>query len=134
MIGGRLHYTVLIVEDYPALQELLEEYLEFQGMVVWTASSCSEALALLKQFRPEIILSELEFVDGNVRSLLKQWREHESRQGWGPIPAIVISRLDWGEHECLTDGIGFQAYIRKPFAPSYLLAVINLMLDKKKRG
>ncbi|UBF30074.1 response regulator (plasmid) [Kovacikia minuta CCNUW1] len=124
-------YAVLLVEDFPVLQELIADFFELQGIVVWTASCCSQALALLEQFRPDLILSEIEFADGDAYFLLKHWREREAMAGWEPIPAIAISRLDKFKHEPLARAAGFQAYIVKPFDPEQLLVVTDLVLSTR---
>ena len=50
---------ILIVEDNPILREGLQEMLELEGFQVYTASNGRQALEDMKNFDPDLILSDI---------------------------------------------------------------------------
>ena len=67
-------YTILIVDDEPALQRLLGEILTQAGYRIETAGSCQEARSRFQQAAPDAVLLDVMLSDGDGFSLLGDLR------------------------------------------------------------
>jgi two-component system OmpR family response regulator len=56
--GAKEAIRVLVVDDEPSYREYLKRYLARKGYLVRTASSGAEAIALGREFRPQVILAD----------------------------------------------------------------------------
>jgi CheY-like chemotaxis protein len=88
--------TILVVDDEPALRELLVDALRDEAVAVHAAASGSEALALARQERPDLVVTDLCLGDCSGVDVIDQLRE-----SLGPLPAVVITGQ--GNAENLTD-------------------------------
>ena len=58
--------TVLVVDDFPDGLDLVAEYLAFRGFTVLTATNGAEALTVVRERKPQVVLMDLSMpgVDG----------------------------------------------------------------------
>ncbi|MDY6900913.1 MAG: response regulator [Cyanobacteriota bacterium] len=122
----------LVVDDEPDARELLAFILEEQGAEIELAGSAKEALSKLKNFVPDILISDIGMPEEDGISLLKKVRKLPHNQG-GDITAIALTAFAAEEDrkECLS--AGFQIHLTKPFDTDELIeAVINL--TEKDKG
>lgn len=80
--------AVLVVDDDEHIREVMAEMLSAEGFVVRTAANGREALALLQQWHPDLILLDLDMpeMDGRVFRV-EQLRSTDLAR----IPVIVMS-------------------------------------------
>jgi len=80
--------AVLVVDDDDHIREVIAEMLSAEGFVVRTAANGREALALLQQWHPDLILLDLDMpeMDGRVFRV-EQLRSPDLAR----IPVIVMS-------------------------------------------
>ena len=98
--------TILIIDDDVNIGNMLEEILKKEGFGVLRAYSGTEALLLLSQIRPDLILLDLMLPGLNGEELLPQIKE---------IPVIVVSaKVGIDEKVELLTG-GAVGYVPKPF-------------------
>ncbi len=123
---------VLVVDDEADARSLFQRLLEHQRIEVQTVESAGEAMPLIGQFRPDVIVSDIGMpvVDGyqfirNVRSLDK---EHGGR-----TPAIAATAFARSEDRTRALLAGFQAHVTKPVNSSELLAVIAALSGRTGR-
>ena len=90
-------YTIMIIDDDDAIGNLEQEVLERAGYAVQRAFSGTEALLLLKQKRPDMILLDLMFPGISGEDLLPQIQETPEISGKVYIQAV------WGIGFRLTD-------------------------------
>ncbi len=104
--------TILIVDDISVNVTILENILTHEGYEAMTALSVQEALGLMKQTRPDLILSDLSMpeIDG-----LEFCRMLKNDQATRDIPFIFITVLNTSKEkeEAFTAGAG--DFIPKPF-------------------
>jgi DNA-binding response OmpR family regulator len=72
--------TVLIADPDPAQQQVIADALRPRYRVI-TARSLSETVAQINQFRPAILLLEVDMPDGDGKTLIKQIRESPALRG-----------------------------------------------------
>ena len=111
---------VLVVDDDKMLREVLIGALEDEGYTVRAARNGREALVLLEQWRPDVILLDLMMPE------MDGWA-FRSRQlqlpAWADIPVIVLSagpNLRYG-----VDSLRSTAIFPKPFDLDLLLAAVD---------
>ena len=108
-------YTILIVDDEPALQRLLGEILTQAGYRIETAGSCQEARSRFQQAAPDAVLLDVMLPDGDGFSLLGDLRRERD------LPVLFLSARDEDEARLRGLGLGADDYITKPFLPQELL-------------
>ena len=112
--GGR---GVLVVDDDPTIRELVSVLLEAEGYQVKEASNGREALGLLEQWSPDVIVLDMlmPIMDG-VAFLDSQQASPRLRR----IPVIVMSASFRLKHE--GERSAASALLPKPFRIDELLA------------
>lgn len=104
--------TILIVDDISVNVTILENILTHEGYETMTALSVQEALELMKQTRPDLILSDLSMpeIDG-----LEFCRMLKSDQATREIPFIFITVLNTSKEKEEAFTAGAVDFIPKPF-------------------
>ncbi|MBS5672540.1 MAG: response regulator transcription factor [Lachnospiraceae bacterium] len=114
--------TILIIDDDVAIGNLEQEVLEWEGYLVQRAYSGTEALLLLKEKKPDLILLDLMLPGMSGEDILPQI------QG---IPVIVVSAKTAVEDKVELLLGGAVDYLTKPFDMKELLARIKVRLREK---
>jgi signal transduction histidine kinase/ActR/RegA family two-component response regulator len=117
---------VLVCEDDADSRDLLHEVLSGEGATVRVAAAAPEALQHLREFRPDVLVSDigLPLVDGYA--LIRQIRELSADDG-GRTPAIALTAYAGAEDARKAFSAGYQLHVAKPVEPSELSArVANL--------
>jgi CheY-like chemotaxis protein len=114
--------SILIVDDEPEVLSTLEGILRHHGAEVLTAASADEALKLLNQHQPTVLVSDLAMPGRNGFDLVRAVRAlpTPARQ----IPAAVLSAYLASEHASEAESAGFQIFIEKPVQPLELVGQI----------
>lgn len=112
---------VLVCEDDADSRDLLNELLCNEGAIVRLAAAAGEAMDHLREFRPDVFVSDigLPVVDGY--SLIRQIRQLTGEQG-GWTPAIALTAYAGAEDARRAFEAGFQSHMTKPVDPSELAA------------
>ena len=114
--------TILIIDDDVAIGNLEQEVLEREGYLVQRAYSGTEALLLLKEKKPDLILLDLMLPGMSGEDILPQI------QG---IPVSVVSAKTAVEDKVELVLGGAVDYLTKPFDMKELLARIKVRLREK---
>lgn len=120
--------TILIIEDEPAIQELLSVNLRHAGYTVQAAADAAGAQAIIGQALPDLILLDWMLPDIPGIRLARQLRGTERTRD---IPLIMLTAR--GTEQDKVDGLeaGADDYITKPFSPRELLARIRSLLRRR---
>jgi two-component system phosphate regulon response regulator PhoB len=118
---------VLVVEDDPAIAELVKHHFSKQGFTVTTTPSGEEALILVDELRPALIILDwmIEHVSGiEVCRRLRRNPAHAS------VPIVMLTAR--GEEEDRIRGLdtGADDFVSKPFSPKELVARANALLRR----
>lgn len=113
---------VLLVDDETDAREFLTAVLEAHGVQVQAAANAAEALAVLEQFRPDVLVSDLRMQEMDGHSLIRQIRALESQRG-GHLPAAAITAYLCEDPEVSTQA-GFETHLHKLVTPAELLQVV----------
>nr|WP_242035626.1 MULTISPECIES: PAS domain S-box protein [unclassified Leptolyngbya] len=118
---------ILVVDDEIDARELLVFLLEQQGAQVVAATSAHEALLLLSQSKPDILISDIGMPDMDGYMLIQHVRMLTPEQG-GQIPAIALTAYagEMNQQQALT--AGFQKHISKPIESEILIHIISSLI------
>jgi len=122
---------ILSVDDDRNTREMLQEALERGGAEVVSAASAAEALTALRQFRPDVLVSDIGLPEQDGYNLLQQVRALPPEQG-GAIPAVAVTGYARAQDRAAVLLAGYQAFTAKPVDLDELFAII-FRLAKRER-
>ena len=102
---------VLIVDDNPANLKLARLTLETAGYHVRTATDADEALALLREFHPRVILMDIQLPGMDGLELTRQLKADPAMDGTR-IVAMTAYAMKGDEEKALAAGC--DGYVTKP--------------------
>src|SRR5215472_1900769 len=115
---------VLVIDDDRLLCELIRTTFELEGFEVDTAYDVIEAERVLVESRPDAILLDIGLPGIDGIFYLERLRETPATS---TIPIVAISGSD--EAGRSARAVGAQAFLRKPFSPLELIALITPLID-----
>ena len=118
---------ILIIEDEPDIQELLDAYLRDAGYETATAGDGVEALARFQEASYDLILLDLMLpkIDGFG---VCEWIRRESA-----VPILMLTALDGEEEQLRGFELEIDDYVTKPFSMPVLLQKIRAILRRTAR-
>ena len=119
-------YTVLIVDDEESIAEPLRVRLQRLGFATLTANSGRQASELARRERPDCITLDLGLPDIDGFELCQQLVDDEATS---EIPVIIVSGNDSPDIVRRARAAGCHFFVRKPFDPNALLALIRQAID-----
>jgi two-component system phosphate regulon response regulator PhoB len=120
--------TVLIVEDEPAIVELVTFSLREAGWNCCAVQSVAEAWDFLQTRTPQLILLDWMLPDQTGLRLLARIRADRHFQ---EIPVIMLTAKSMEEDKLAGLNTGADDYVTKPFSPRELLARSRALLRRK---
>lgn len=121
---------ILLVDDQADIREFFTVALQQYGAVVKSVASAYEALEVLAQSHPDILLSDIGMPVMDGYMLMRQVRTWSAEQG-GQIPAIALTAYAGEINHQQAIAAGFQKHISKPVDPVELAqAIASLILQK----
>ena len=121
--------SILVVDDDRVNRTLLARALERSGHTVTTASDGAEALRLLAEAVPDVVLLDVVMPELDGMSVLERMK---ADVGLRDTPVIMISALDDFDSVVRCIELGAEDYLPKPFDPVLLRARIRAGLDKRR--
>jgi CheY-like chemotaxis protein len=123
---------VLVVDNEPDALDFAVFVLQQAGATVMSATSADEALTLLSQSQPDVLLSDIGMPDQDGYMLMQQVRSLPSSEG-GQVPAIALTAYagDIDYRQALA--AGFQRHLAKPIEPDALVKTIADLVQQHKR-
>jgi signal transduction histidine kinase len=112
---------VLVVDDEPDGRETVAAVLSTYHAQVTTASSAREALALLIESPPDVLVSDIGMPEQDGYDLIREVRRL-SRIEAAQIPAMALTAFAREEDRQQAIAAGFQMHVTKPIAPADLVA------------
>ncbi len=121
--------SILIVEDESALNEAYQLILKQAGYNIATAFNGNEALKIIKNFDPDIILLDLRMPHMDGVEFLRHYKLKENHPD---VKVIIFSNYDMQKEIDEAYKLGAHRYILKTWAsPKELLQIIETTLDNK---
>ena len=111
--------TVLVIDDDPAVIELLRRFLTKEGFEVVTATSGEEGLELAKTVHPQAITLDVLMPEMNGWTVLAALKADPDIAG---IPVVMVTIVD---DQSLGYALGATDYLVKPFPREQLIAILS---------
>ncbi|HVR98808.1 MAG TPA: response regulator [Thermoanaerobaculia bacterium] len=124
---------VLVVDDEADVRDLVTLMLEKCDAQVVAVESVAEALQVLPELRPDVLLSDLAMPGEDGYDLIRRIRALPASAG-GRIPAAAITAYARAEDRRRTLLAGFNLHVAKPIDPSELLAVVASLSGRVDPG
>jgi len=118
----------LVVDDKADARELIENLLAECHAEVLTAADARQALELVREAKPHVLISDIGMPDVDGFELLEKVRALGRAQG-GDLPAIALTAFTRAEDRQRARQAGFTSYLSKPVDPSKLIASIAQVLN-----
>lgn len=116
---------ILIVDDDPALREMLQAYLTGQGFRVRAVGDGLELDAELARESPDLLLLDLMLPGEDGLTISRRLRAHSQ------IPIVILSARGEDVDRIVGLELGADDYLAKPFNPRELVARIRAVLRRR---
>ena len=120
--------TILVVEDEPAIQELISVNLSFAGHKTLRAFDTEQATTLIRAELPDVVILDWMLPGQSGISFARQLRADERTRD---VPIIMLTARTDEEDKIAGLESGADDYITKPFSPKELLARIKAVLRRR---
>ncbi|MEO0378175.1 Transcriptional regulatory protein SrrA [Acaryochloris thomasi RCC1774] len=121
---------LLLIDDDPNLVLLVKDYLELRGYEVVTAKNGREALRVLEQNLPSLIICDVMMPEMDGYSFVKRVRDNP-QTSW--LPVLFLSAKGQIQDRVTGLNTGADVYMVKPFEPDELVAQIEASLKQTAR-
>jgi len=120
---------ILVVDDDADARELLTTLFQEGGARVSSAASAAQALALLKQETPDLLVSDIGMPEMDGYALIREVRRGDSERGVR-VPAVALTAYARMEDRTAALQAGFDTHVAKPLNSSELLGVAVSLLRR----
>jgi len=114
--------SVLVIDDVSDVTEMLSVLLTHAGYEVAAASSAPEALALARDRRFDMVISDIGMPDMNGYELAETLR---LQPGYENVPMVAVTGFSMFDDRNRSLTAGFNAHVTKPIDPRSFLELIE---------
>jgi PAS domain S-box-containing protein len=115
---------IMIVDDEPDTREMLRLLMGQLGAEVRVCASSDEAMGVLNEWNPDVIVSDIEMPDEDGYELIRKVRRLEAEKGGRTVPAVALTAYGRVEDRLQALSAGYQIHMAKPAEPNELALVI----------
>ncbi|MGQ9615896.1 MAG: response regulator [Spirochaetota bacterium] len=118
---------ILIIDDNAPVREILKSALKDKGYTVYEAKNGEEGLAIFKNIKPEIVLTDVRMPELSGIEITKHIKEIKE-------DADVIIMTGFGSEELVIEALqaGASNYIKKPIVFSDLFTILDNIINKRE--
>ncbi|WP_418603226.1 response regulator [Hwangdonia sp.] len=116
---------IVLAEDNPTLLLLLKFKLENEGFELFTASDGKEAMALIENQSPDLILTDIMMPFNDGLEVISHIRNNLKKE----TPVIVFSTAGQEQMVLKAFKLGANDFMSKPFSPDELIVRIKRFLN-----
>jgi DNA-binding NarL/FixJ family response regulator len=121
--------TILVVDDDLGTRLSISDYLELSGYLVITANDGQEALALVLEYQPDLMVTDIVMPRMNGYELVRQVRQYPE---FRLLPVILLTARIKTQERILGYQSGCDLYLPKPFELEELAAAIRNLLARSQ--
>ena len=118
-------YHLFVVEDDPAMRDMLSSYLEKQGMAVTSMPSAEDLMRRIHRLRPDLVVLDVSLPGESGLQACQRLRADGDR-----VPIILLTARTEEIDRVLGLEMGADDYLGKPFSARELLARIRAVLRR----
>lgn len=118
--------TILVVDDEPAIVQVIRERLERESFEVASAGTAQDALQAVVDRAPDLVVLDLMLPDLDGFEVLRRLR----KEGYS-LPVIILTARDDDVDVVVGLELGADDYMVKPFNPRELVARVRAVLRRR---
>jgi CheY-like chemotaxis protein len=122
---GKMAQRLLLADDSITIQKVVELVLAEEGFEIMAAGDGEEALAAMSQFRPDVVLADIDMPKMNGYQLCEKIKADPDTK---KVPVILLAGAFEPLDEELAKNVGAEDYVIKPFESQELISKINAVL------
>lgn len=125
--------NILVVDDERTIREVVRRYLELEGFAVTEAETGPQALSILQESRPDLIVLDIMLpgVDGfSITRRLRSAADYHPLHVDDDIPIILLTARTNEVDRVAGLELGADDYVTKPFSPRELVARVKAVLRR----
>lgn len=122
---------ILVVDDSITVRRVMERLLQRNGYRVALASDGLEGLAMLRDERPAVVLSDIEMPNMDGYDFVRQIRADPTLD---TLPVVMITSRAAEKHRTYAMELGANDYLGKPYSEAELLKLLENYTQKDERG
>jgi CheY-like chemotaxis protein len=119
---------ILIVDDEEGFRDGMADLLDMEGYAVAVAGDAIEAVRMVPEFRPEVILLDLRMPLLDGEGFLRGMSGVPATR---KVPVVLISARE--DLRAVAERTGAAGFLQKPFEAPQLLALLEKVLPEKKQ-
>jgi DNA-binding response OmpR family regulator len=116
--------TILVVDDEPKITRLARDYLEKSGYKVLVSGDGQEAITVVRQHKPDLIVLDLMLPGMDGLDVCRILRKESD------VPIIMLTARAEEADQLIGLELGADDYISKPFSPRALVARVRALLRR----
>ena len=117
--------TIVIADDDNDLRLLVEVTLENPAYKIFTAVDGTQALEVVKQHHPDLLIIDWMMPGLNGCEVVTQLRQHPHM---ATLPVVMLTAKDAQEAQAQTASLALTGYLVKPFSPLELIQKVREVL------
>lgn len=121
--------TILVVDDDEGTRLSLRDYFELEGYIVATAEDGWQALELINQCQPQLVITDISMPRIDGFAFLKSLRQQPA---WRLLPVICLTARTQTQERVQGYQTGCDVYIEKPFELTEIGAVVKNLLARSQ--
>ena len=125
---------IIVVDDEPDAGAVMQEILQQTGATVRLANSAIEALAMIRQSRPDLLISDIGMPQIDGYQLLRMLRGEEEAAGQTALPAIALTAFARPEDKRRAIEAGYLIHLAKPVESTDLITAAKLTVRRPMRS
>lgn len=129
--------TILVVDDEKTIREVVRRYLELEGFAVLEAETGTQALNLLRDMQPDLVVLDIMLpgIDGfAITRRLRNPADYAPLSMNGDVPIIFLTARTDEADRLHGFEIGGDDYLVKPFSPRELVARVKAVMRRSGTG
>lgn len=128
MNGNADKKKVLVADDNPVSRELIREILEYDKYEVIEAGNGREALAKVREHRPDLALLDIQMPEMDGNAVIREIRA-DPHVAQTPVAALTAYAMQGDRERALANG--FNSYITKPIEIPDFRAQVAMLLGRE---
>ena len=120
--------TIVVVDDEPSIRELVSASLHFSGFDVKTASNGTEAIDVITQTDPDLVVLDVMLPDIDGFTVTRRIRQQGVE-----APVLFLTARDDTQDKVMGLTVGGDDYVTKPFSLEEVVARIRAILRRTKK-
>ncbi len=117
---------ILVIDDDPAMTELLKLILQTAASDVYTANSGKDGVEIAKQYDPDVIILDLMMPE------MDGWKVCKTIREFSRMPILILSALDTPGMVARALDAGADDYLIKPVPSGVLMAHLNTLVRRAR--